>query len=373
MTRRCYYEILNVERTASQEDIKKAYRKMAMQHHPDRNPGDDEAEAKFKEAAEAYDVLRDEDKRARYDRFGHAGINGNSGGFQTNEDIFAHFGDIFGDLFGFSMGGAARGRRNRPRQGADLRYHLNVSFRQAAKGDDVIIKIPRSVACPECGGKRTAPGTKPETCRQCGGAGQIRHSQGFFQISVPCPSCQGAGETIPSPCPRCKAQGMVREDRELSVRIPAGVDTGNRLRVRGEGEGGMGGGPNGDLYVVIQVEHDETFSRDGQNLFVTSDISFVQAALGDKIEVPTLDDPIIVDVPRGTQSGETFRIAGKGLPYPGRNAAGDLLVEVRVLTPVRLNARQEEILHEFAAIDGKKTLAKAKKIMKKVGKAMGID
>lgn len=372
MIRRDYYEILQVERSASSEEIKKSYRKLAMQHHPDRNPGDAEAEAKFKEAAEAYDALRDPDKRARYDRFGHDGLNG-QGGFQNSEDIFSHFGDIFSDLFGFSMGGAARGRQSRPRQGADLRYNLTVSFRQAAKGDNVAIKIPRNITCPECDGKRSAPGTTPEACRQCGGVGQVRHSQGFFQISVPCPSCHGTGESISSPCPRCKAQGIVQEVRELSVRIPAGVDTGNRLRVRGEGEGGQNGGPNGDLYVVVHVESDDTFTRDGQNLFVTREVSFVQATLGDKIEVPTLDEPISVDVPKGTQSGELFRISGKGLPFPGRNVSGDLLVEIKVLTPTKLNARQEELLREFAELEGQKPLAKAKKIIKKVGKAMGID
>ena len=372
MSQRDYYEILSVERGASSEDIKKAYRKMAMQYHPDRNPGDASAEAKFKEAAEAYDVLRDESKRARYDRFGHAGL-GQPGGFQNNEDIVSHFGDIFGDLFGFSMGGGARGRRNRPQQGSDLRYNLGITFRQAAKGDNVVIKIPRSVSCPDCKGSRSAPGTSPESCRTCGGVGQVRHNQGFFQLSVPCPTCQGAGETISSPCPRCKGHGGVHEVRELSVRIPAGVDSGNRLRVRGEGEGGLNGGPNGDLYVVVQVDNDDTFTREGQNLLVSREVSFVQAALGDKIEVPSLDENITVEVPRGTQSGEVFRIAGKGLPYPGRQASGDLLVEVRVKTPTRLNSRQEELLREFADIDSKKTLTKAKKIMKKVGKAMGLD
>lgn len=372
MIQRDYYEVLSVERTASGEEIKKAYRKLAMQYHPDRNPGDAEAEAKFKEAAEAYDILRDEEKRARYDRFGHAGVNG-QGGFQSSEDIFSHFGDIFGDLFGFSMGGGARGRRNRPQQGADLRYNLGISFRQAAKGDNIVIKIPRNVTCTECKGTRAAPGTSPESCRTCGGVGQVRHNQGFFQLSVPCPTCHGSGETISSPCPRCKGRGQIHEVRELSVRIPAGVDTGNRLRVRGEGEGGLNGGPNGDLYVVVQVENDDTFTREGQNLLISREVSFVQAALGDKIKVPTLDEDITVDVPKGTQSGEVFRIAGKGLPYPGRQNSGDLLVEIKVWTPTRLNARQEELLREFAEIDEKKTLSKAKKIMKKVGKAIGID
>ena len=374
MSQRDYYEVLSVTKSASDDEIKKAYRKLALQHHPDRNPDDAEAESKFKEAAEAYDVLRDADKRARYDRFGHAGVgNGQGGGFQSNEDIFSHFGDIFGDLFGFSMGGSARGGRNRPQQGSDLRYNLGISFRQAAQGDDVEIKIPRNSTCPECKGSRAAPGTDPETCRACGGAGQVRHNQGFFQISVPCPSCQGQGTTIPNPCPRCKGRGSVQEVRELSVRIPAGVDTGNRLRVRGEGEGGLNGGPNGDLYVVLHVENDDTFTREGQNLLITRQVSFVQATLGDKIEVPTLGDPITMDIPKGTQSGEIFRISGKGLPFPGRNANGDLLVELKVMTPTSVNSRQEELLREFAEIDEHKPLTKAKKIIKKVGKAMGID
>lgn len=372
MTQRDYYEVLSVDRTASGEEIKKAYRRLAMQYHPDRNPGDAEAEARFKEAAQAYDVLRDEDKRARYDRFGHAGLNG-QGGFQSSEDIFSHFGDIFGDLFGFSMGGGARGRRNRPQQGVDLRYNLGISFRQAAKGDNITIKVPRSATCPECKGSRAAPGTSPELCRACGGVGQVRHQQGFFQISVPCPTCRGQGETISSPCPRCKGQGSVQEVRELSVRIPAGVDSGNRLRVRGEGEAGINGGPNGDLYVVVQVDNDDTFTREGQNLLISRDVSFVQAALGDKLSVPTLDEDIVLDLPKGTQSGEVFRIAGKGLPFPGRQNTGDLLVEIKVLTPTRLTARQEELLREFADLETKKSVSKAKKIMKKVGKAIGLD
>jgi molecular chaperone DnaJ len=372
MSQRDYYEILNVDRGASEEEIKRAYRKMAMRYHPDRNPGDASAEEKFKEAAEAYDVLRDEQKRARYDRFGHAGL-GQQSGFQNSEDIFSHFGDIFGNLFGFSMGGGARGRRNRPQQGADLRYNLGISFRQAAKGDNVTIKIPRNTTCPECKGSRAAPGTNPESCRTCGGVGQVRHNQGFFQLSVPCPSCQGLGEVITSPCPRCKGRGGVHEVRELAVSIPAGVDTGSRLRVRGEGEGGLNGGPNGDLYVVLHVDNDDTFTREGQNLMVSREISFVQAALGAKLDIPTLDEPLTMEVPRGTQSGEVFRVAGKGLPFPGRQACGDLLVEVKVRIPTRLTARQEELLREFAQIEESTAMNTAKKIIKKVGKAMGLD
>ncbi len=369
---RDYYEVLGVAKTAGEDDIKKAYRKLAMEHHPDRNPGDAEAEARFKEAAEAYDVLRDADKRARYDRFGHAGVNGGGGGFSSTEDVFSHFGDIFGDLFGFSMGGRAASR-NRPRRGSDLRYNLGISFRQAAKGDNVPIRIPRNEPCGECQGSGSASGTSPETCRRCGGMGQVRHNQGFFQISVPCPDCQGAGSVIKTPCPLCRGKGVEQKTRELTVRIPAGVDTGNRLRLRDEGEPGENGGPSGDLYVVLQVEDDGEFERDGQNLLTAKEISFVQAALGDKVTVPTLDDDLTLDIPKGTQSGEVFRLAGKGLPYPGRSASGDLLVEIRVITPKHLSARQEEILREFAVLETEKPLNKAKKIFKKVGKAMGID
>jgi molecular chaperone DnaJ len=373
MAQRDYYEILGVDRNASGETIKKAYRKLAMQFHPDRNPGDAAAETIFKEAAEAYDVLRDPEKRARYDRFGHAGVGGAGSGFSTAEDIFSHFGDIFGDLFGFSMGARGGRARNRPQQGADLRYNLDISFLQAAKGASIDISLPRNAACPECRGARVAPGTSTETCRHCGGMGQVRHSQGFFQLSVPCPSCRGEGVIIPNPCPRCKGRGFVQEMRELKVRVPPGVDSGNRLRLRGEGEGGLNGGPNGDLYVVLTVEEDDTFERDGQNLLVTKEISFVQAALGDTVTVPTLgDEPLEVAVPKGTQSGEVFRIAGRGLPYPGHSRTGDLLVAIKVLTPTRLSARQEELLREFAELESQKTLTKARTIIKKIGKAMGV-
>ena len=371
-TPRDYYEVLGVGRTASGEDIKKAYRKLAMQFHPDRNPDNPEAESKFKEAAEAYDVLRDAEKRAQYDRFGHAGL-GNNAGFASSEDIFAHFGDVFGDLFGFSMGGARRGGRTRAQRGSDLRYNLTINFRQAAKGDTITISIPRHKSCPECAGSGAEKGTSKEQCRQCGGVGQIRHSQGFFQISVPCPVCHGTGENISHPCPRCKATGIVEEVRELAVRIPAGVDTGNRLRLREEGEAGIHGGAPGDLYVVIQVEEDKTFEREGQNLIFMQEISMVQAALGSRIEVPTLDEPILVDIPAGTQHGDVFRIKGKGLAYPGRESSGDLLVDLRVKIPTSLTSRQEELLREFAQLETGKPLAKAKKIMKKVGKAMGLD
>lgn len=372
MSQRDYYEILGVERTATHEEIKRAYRKLALKYHPDHNPDDPEAEDKFKEAAAAYDILQDAEKRSLYDRFGHAGVSGGQH-FSSNEDIFSHFSDIFADLFGFSrMGGAGR-TGNRAQAGADLRYNLDIPFRQAARGGEVKISVPRHVACGECGGSGAAPGTQPATCPQCGGMGQVRRSQGFFQVSMPCPQCHGSGRIIPTPCPKCMGQGVEEQIRELSVNIPAGVDTGNRLRLRGEGEPGLNGGPPGDLFVVLHVDDDGDFERQGQDLFISREISFVKAALGGKIEVPTLDEPISLEVPRGTQSGQIFRIKGAGLPYPGQSRQGSLLVELKVLTPARLSAAQEKLLREFEELEEKKPLSKAKKAFKKAGKAMGFD
>lgn len=370
MEKRDYYEVLEVERSSSSDEIKKAYRKLAFQYHPDRNPDNPEAEAKFKEAAEAYEVLQDAEKRARYDRFGHEGVNGSSG-FGSNEDIFSHFSDIFSNLFGFS-GGAQTGR-NRAQAGSDLRYNLQISFRQAAKGDEVKLSIPRHVECAECSGAGAAPGTQPTTCTQCNGTGQIRRSQGFFQIAMPCGRCGGSGKVISTPCNSCHGTGVTEEVRELALNIPAGVDTGSRLRLRGEGESGINGGPNGDLYVVLHVEDDKTFERDGQDLIVEKEVTFVQASLGAKIEVPTLDEPLMFDLPKGTQSGHVFRIPDKGLPYPGQRRIGSLLISIKVLTPTRLSEAQEKLLREFEALEGKKPLNKLKKGIKKVGKAMGLD
>lgn len=369
MTQRDYYEVLNVSRTAGEEEIKRSYRKLAMQFHPDRNPGDAEAEQRFKEAAEAYDVLRDPDKRARYDRFGHAGVQGGGGGFGSTEDIFAHFSDIFGDLFGFSS--AARGPR--AMAGADLRYNLTVSFEQAAKGDEITLSLPKHIACPDCKGSGAAPGSKVESCRQCNGTGQVRRSQGFFQIAMPCPVCQGTGQMIAKPCARCRGEGIVADTRELVVRVPAGVDTGTRLRVRGEGEAGVHGGPPGDLYVVLTVEQDKRWQRQGQDLIYSQEVSFVQAALGHKVEVPGIDGKLPLEIPKGIQSGTLLRLAGEGLPYPGRKQRGDLLVEIKVLTPTRLSARQEELLREFEKAGEQTPLEKVKKAAQKISKAMGLD
>ena len=370
MSKRDYYEVLAVERTATQDEIKTAYRKLAFKYHPDRNPDDPEAESKFKEAAEAYEVLGNQEKRQTYDRFGHDGMNGHGfSGFSSNEDIFGAFSDIFGEVFGFSSAG--RGA-NRPRGGSDLRYNLDISFREAAKGTEVGIKIPVEVTCEDCDGSGAAPGSSPETCPQCGGSGTVQQSQGFFRISATCPQCRGTGKLITDPCDTCMGRGTVIKDKDLNVRIPAGVDNNSRLRLRGEGEAGVNGGPPGNLYVIIRVTPDDTFERQGQNLIISREISMVEAALGYRLEVPTLDDPVNLDIPSGTQSGEIFRLRGLGLPHLGSTHNGDLLVEVRVKTPSRLNSRQEELLREFAEIETGKLSNRAKGFFKKAkSKVMG--
>ena len=371
MEQRDYYEVLGVGRNANEDEIKRSYRKLAMKYHPDHNPGDKEAEQKFKEAAEAYDVLRDPEKRARYDRFGFAGVQGGGGNFGSAEDIFSHFGDIFGDLFGFASGGAGGGTR--ARTGADLRYNLTISFEQAAKGDKITLSLPKHVTCSECGGNGCAKGTQPEPCRHCNGTGQVRRSQGFFQIAMPCPVCRGQGQMIAKPCPKCKGDGIVPDTRKLEVSIPAGVDNGTRLRVRGEGEPGEFGGSAGDLYVVLTVESDRRWERHGQDLLTGVEITFVQAALGHQMEVPGLDGPVPLDIPKGVQGGTLLRLDGMGLPYPGRTQRGDLLVEVKVLTPTNLTEEQEDLLRQFEAASGSGPLDKVKQAAKKIGKAMGLD
>lgn len=367
---RDYYEILEISRTASGDEIKQAYRKMAMKYHPDRNPDDPDAEARFKEAAEAYEILGNPEKRASYDRFGHAGVRSgpNSAGFGSPEDIFAHFSDIFGDLFGFGSAGASRGEA-----GADLRYNLTISFAQAAHGAEIELNLPKRVSCPDCNGSGAAPGAKARTCKVCGGTGQVRRNQGFFHIAMPCASCGGTGQVISKPCPRCKGDGAVMDKRDILVRIPAGVDTGTRLRVRGEGEPGRFGGVAGDLYVVLAVEPDPRWLREGANLLYKQKITFPQAALGHKVNVPGLDGDLSLDIPKGTQGGAVLRLQGQGMPYPGTNRRGDLLVKVIVETPKNLNSRQEELLREFEAAADESVFAKMKKVGKKIGKAMGLD
>lgn len=366
---RDYYEVLGVDRGAGDEDIKKAYRQMAFKFHPDRNPDDPEAESKFKEAAEAYEVLRNAETRARYDRFGHEGLGGNGfGGFGSTDDVFSAFSDIFGEFFGFGGRGS---RGPRPQAGNDLRYDLTVSFRDAAMGTEATLKIPRNVMCPTCGGSGAEPGSTPQTCKHCGGSGQVIQNQGFFRIAVTCPVCRGEGKVVEKPCKECRGRGVLREVRELKVRIPAGVDDGSRLRLRGEGEAGVHGGPPGDLYVMLRVEPDSVFERQGQNLILRTEISFVQAALGHKIEVPTLTGQEMMDIPKGTQSGEVFSLRGLGLPVPGTNRSGDLLVEVTVVTPRSLSKKQEELLREFEKLDEQKPMKKVKDFFRKAKEAMG--
>jgi molecular chaperone DnaJ len=366
---RDYYEVLGVARDAGDDDVKKAYRQMAFKYHPDRNQEDPEAESKFKEAAEAYEVLRNPETRARYDRFGHEGLGGNGfGGFNSSEDVFSAFSDIFGEFFGFG-GRSARGPR--PQAGNDLRYDLTVPFRDAAKGAEVTLKIPKNIQCHVCGGSGAEPGTSPETCKQCGGTGQVIQSQGFFRIAVTCPICRGEGRVVTHPCRECHGRGVTRQVRELNVRVPAGVDDGSRLRLRGEGEPGQHGGPPGDLYVILRVEPDKVFERQGQNLVLREEITFVQAALGRKLEVPTLDGVETMDIPKGTQSGEVFSLRGLGLPVPGTSRRGDLLVEVTVSTPKNLSKKQEELLREFEQLDEQKPMKKVKNFIRKAKEAMG--
>jgi len=369
MSTRDYYEILGISRNASEEEIKKAYRKLAFQYHPDRNPNDSEAEQKFKETSEAYQVLGDPQKRSAYDNFGHEGVNSNGfQGFQSGQDIFDTFSDIFGDFFGFS---SSRGRRGpRPQQGADLRYNLSISFEEAVKGTEIDLQIPKEEECGSCQGSGVAPGHQPETCKHCGGSGQVFQSQGFFRISTTCPICRGTGQVIKDPCKDCNGKGRVQRTKEVHVTIPAGVDNGNRLRLRGEGEAGRHGGPDGDLYVVINVEEHSLFHRQGQDIIVPTDISFVQAALGDRIDIPTLDDPVPMDIPKGTQSGQTFKLKGLGIPYIESNRKGNLVVQVKVRTPTNLTKQQEDLLREFDHLEQEKPKSRVRNFFKR---AMGDE
>lgn len=345
MTKRDFYEVLGVDRTASADDLKKAYRRLAMKHHPDRNPGDPEAENSFKEAKEAYEVLSDTGKRAAYDRFGHAGVSqgGPAGGGFGGADAFS---DIFGDVFGDIFGAGARGRTQMYR-GADLRYELELTLEQSVTGDTVEIEIPSRVACDSCEGSGAAPGTQRITCTTCAGHGSVRVQQGFFSIQQTCPACRGAGSAVEKPCPECSGAGVVRKIRTLSVKVPAGVDNGDRIRLSREGEPGRNGGPAGDLYVDIVVQPHPIFSRDGQDLSCEVPISFATAALGGTIEVPTLDGHVMLKIPSETQSGKVFRLRGKGVRSVRAPGYGDLFCRVQVETPVHLTAEQKEALRRF--------------------------
>ncbi len=343
---RDYYEILGVERDAGDEELKRAYRKMALKYHPDRNPGDKEAEERFKEASAAYQVLSDPERRAQYDRFGHAAFDGSGFDFTTG------FEDLFSGIFGEFFGGARPGRRGRSRRGDDLRYNLDLTFDEAAFGTEKTISVPRMASCEGCHGKGAKPGTSPKTCSACRGSGQVRFQQGFFSIAKTCGQCNGQGTLISDPCPKCQGQGIVRRTQSLNVKIPAGVDSGSRLKLRGEGEAGTGGGPGGDLYVVIRVLEHPLFKREENDVICEIPLSFPQAALGAEIEVPTLDGKARLRIPPGTQAGAVFRLKAKGVPDLRGYGRGDHVVRVMVETPRKLTKRQQQLLEEFARISG---------------------
>ncbi|MCP4992273.1 MAG: molecular chaperone DnaJ [Gammaproteobacteria bacterium] len=351
MSKRDYYEVLGISKNASEAELKKAYRRLAMKYHPDRNSGDQAAaaEEKFKEAKEAYEILNDAQKRTAYDQFGHAGVDssmggGPGGGFGGSGNFSDVFGDVFGDIFG---GGGGRGGGPRVQRGADLRYNLQVTLEDAVTGTTVKIRIPTQVKCNPCGGTGAKKGTSSKTCDTCGGHGQVRMQQGFFSVQQTCPSCHGKGTVVETPCPACHGAGRIQEHKTLSVKVPAGVDSGDRIRLGGEGEAGENGGPAGDLYVQIAVKPHKIFSREENNLFCEVPISFATAALGGELEVPTLTGKVILKVPAGTQGGKMFRVRGKGVKPVRGGPLGDLLCKVMVETPVNLTDHQKELLQEF--------------------------
>ncbi len=343
MSKRDYYEILGVDKNISEKELKKAYRRVAMKYHPDRNPGDADAEAHFKEANEAYEVLSNEEKRSAYDRFGHDGVNGQAGGFGGGGA--GGFGDAFGDIFGDIFGGG--GRQRGPQPGNDLQYNLQLDLEQAVKGCEKKVEIPTLVSCKPCHGSGANPGSKIKTCGTCHGSGQVRMQQGFFAVQQTCPHCQGKGKTIESPCQSCHGKGVIRDRKTLNVKVPAGVDTGDRIRLSGEGEASLDGGQNGDLYVEIHVREHDLFERDGKHLYCDVPISFTDAALGGELEVPTLDGKIMLKIPAETQTGKMFRLRGKGIKPVRGGSVGDLLCRVTVETPVHLTKRQKELLEEL--------------------------
>lgn len=343
MSKRDYYEVLGVEKAADEKEIKKAYRRVAMKYHPDRNPDDPDADEKFKEATEAYDVLMNSEKRAAYDRFGHSGVDPGMGGGGFGGGSFS---DIFGDVFGDIFGGGGRGRGG-PQRGSDLRYTLDISLEDAVRGTTVEIKVPTLASCDECDGSGARKGSAPVSCSTCGGIGQVRMQQGFFQVQQTCPTCRGRGKMISDPCPKCRGQGRVEKSKTLSVKVPPGVDTGDRIRLSGEGEAGPDGGPPGDLFVQMSVRQHPIFERDGKNLYCEVPITFVAAALGGELEVPTLDGRVKLKIPAETQTGKLFRLRGKGVKPVRGGTVGDLLCRAVVETPVNLNKKQKELLKEF--------------------------
>ena len=367
--KRDFYEILGVNRDASDEDIKKAYRKLAMKHHPDRNPDSKDAEEKFKEAKEAYEILSEPDKRRAYDSYGHAGVNPQMSGGGGGEG-FGGFSEAFGDIFGEIFGGRGGGRGGQQvYRGADLRYNMDITLEQAARGTETKIRIPSLDECNTCHGSGAKPGTQPKTCHTCNGQGQVRMQQGFFSIQQTCPTCHGTGKVIPEPCTTCSGSGRIKNHKTLSVKIPAGVDDGDRIRLSGEGEAGMNGGPPGDLYVVVQLKPHSVFQREGADLHCEMPITFTVAALGGEIHIPTLDGEAKIKIPAETQSGQVFRLRGKGIRPVRQTSAGDLMCHVVVETPVRLTDRQRELLRELEEInkkDGDRHNPRAKSFMDKV-------
>ncbi|WP_263081918.1 molecular chaperone DnaJ [Endozoicomonas sp. Mp262] len=349
MAKRDYYEVLGVEKGASDKEIKKAYRRMAMKFHPDRNPDDKEAEERFKEVNEAFEILSDDQKRGAYDQYGHAGVDPNMGGMGGAGGFGAgNFSDIFGDVFGDIFGAGGGGRTHSSVQrGADLRYQLELSLEEAVKGTNKKIRIPTLVECKECNGSGAKKGTQPVTCTTCGGVGQVRMQQGFFSVQQTCPECHGSGKMVKNPCGGCHGEGRVQEHKTLSVKIPAGVDTGDRIRLAGEGEAGVNGGPAGDLYVQISVADHPIFQRDGKHLYCEVPITFVDAALGGELEVPTLEGRVKLKIPSETQTGKLFRLRGKGVTPVRGGTAGDLMCRVVVETPIKLTERQKELLREL--------------------------
>jgi molecular chaperone DnaJ len=377
VSKRDYYEVLGVDRRASDAELKKAYRKLALECHPDRNPDDPVAEERFKEVSEAYAILSDTEKRGRYDQFGHAGVGGNGGGFPGGDfGDLGNFGDLFNELFGdiFGTGGRAGSRRGRGQRGADLRYNLSIDLDDVLNGCEPSIKIPKMRRCKACSGSGAAEGSRPSRCGRCEGTGQLAFQQGFFRVNRPCDACGGAGEVVTNPCKECRGAGRVEGQQTIQLKVPPGVEDGSRLRVAGEGEAGIAGGPPGDLYVVMALQPHPLFEREGTDLHVEVPIPFVQAALGAEIEVPTLDGKVQLQIPEGTQSGRVLRLRGKGVPplQPRLDPAqvkkmrGDLYVRVFVEVPTKLNARQRELLEEFAAQSGHEVSPKTKGFVDKL-------
>jgi molecular chaperone DnaJ len=357
INKRDYYEVLGVARAATDQELKTAYRRLAHQYHPDKNQSDPEAEERFKEAAEAYSVLSNPEQRQRYDRFGHAGVSSSAAGAAWGAPGFGGIEDILGDLFGFgdvfSSAGRAGSRRSSAQRGADLRYDLEISLEQAAVGMTAQLRIPKLETCETCKGSGAAAGTKPETCRTCQGAGQVRFQQGFFSVARTCSTCRGSGQVIGSPCEGCRGAGRVEREKSIEVKIPAGVETGSRLRLQAEGESGTYNGPPGDLYVVIHVAEHEQFERQGNNLYSSVPITFAQAALGAEVNVNTLNGDQSLKVPAGTQTGTVFRVRGQGMPVLGGRGKGDLFVSVSVITPTSLTREQRKLLEQLAKIETK--------------------